>query len=59
MAGIAPIGSATGAQIEAEYQIKTAKLVKDAIELEGQMAQKLLSAAALPQGTGGNLNIQI
>ncbi len=59
MAGISGLGPNLSAQeIELQRTVQTAKLLKDATELEGDLALKLLDAAAV-NGTGQNLNIQV
>jgi len=59
MAGISGVGSALSAQeIEIQRTVQTARLLKDAAQLEGDLALKLLESAAV-DGTGQNLNIQV
>lgn len=59
MAGISGLGPVLSSQqIELQRTVKTAKLVKDAAEMQGEMALKLLDSAQV-DGTGQNLNIQV
>ena len=60
MAGISGVGGGTlsAVQFDAQRNIQVAKLVKDATELEGDLALKLLESAQV-SGTGQNLNIQV
>jgi len=45
-------------QIELQRTVKTAQLLKDVTELQGDLALKLLDSAQV-DGTGQNLNIQV
>lgn len=59
MAGISGLGSTLSAQeIQLQRSVQTAKLLKDATQLEGDLALKLLDSATV-DGTGQNLNIQV
>lgn len=59
MAGIAGLGPTLSAQeIEVQRSVQTAKLLKDATELEGDLALQLLESARV-DGTGQNINIQV
>lgn len=59
MAGISGLGAVMSSQqIEMQRSVKTAKLVKDVAEMQGEMALKLLDSAQV-DGTGQNLNIQV
>lgn len=59
MAGISGVGSTmTTQQIELQRTVKTAQLLKDVTELQGDMALKLLDSAQV-DGTGQKLNIQV
>lgn len=59
MAGISGLGSTLSAQeIQLQRSVQTAKLLKDATQLEGDLALKLLDSATV-NGTGQNLNIQV
>jgi NADH dehydrogenase FAD-containing subunit len=62
MAGIASIGGSagtSGVQFEAELQTRVMKLQKDAVDMQGDMALKLLESAAGATSTGQQLNIQV
>ena len=59
MAGISGVGATLSTQqIEMQRTVKTAQLLKDVTELQGEMALKLLDSAQV-NGTGQNLNIQV
>lgn len=59
MAGISGVGATLSTQqIEMQRTVKTAQLLKDVTELQGDLALKLLDSAQV-NGTGQNLNIQI
>lgn len=59
MAGISGVGPTMSAQqIELQRTVKTAQLLKDVTDLQGDMALKLLDSARV-NGTGQNLNIQV
>ncbi len=59
MAGISGVGSTMSAQqIELQRTVKTAQMLKDVTELQGDLALKLLDSAQV-NGTGQNLNIQV
>lgn len=59
MAGISGVGATLSAQqIEVQRTVKTAQLLKDVTELQGDLALKLLDSAQV-NGTGQNLNIQV
>ena len=60
MAGISGVGGATlsAQQIELQRTVQVAKLQKDAVELQGDLALQLLQSAQV-SGTGQNLNIQV
>ena len=59
MAGISGVGATMSAQqIELQRTVKTAQLLKDVTELQGDLALKLLDSAQV-DGTGQNLNIQV
>ncbi|MBL7648415.1 MAG: hypothetical protein JNK74_19725 [Candidatus Hydrogenedentes bacterium] len=59
MAGISGVGPTMSAQqIELQRTVKTAQLLKDVTELQGDLALKLLDSAQVG-GTGQNLNIQV
>lgn len=59
MAGISGIGATLTAQeIDLQRSVQTAKLLKDATELQGDLALKLLASASV-DGTGQQLNIQV
>jgi len=60
MAGISGVGGPTlsAQQIDVQRTIQSAKLLKDAAKLEGDMALKLLQSAQV-SGTGQQLNIQV
>jgi hypothetical protein len=59
MAGISGVGATlTTQQIEMQRTVKTAQLLKDVTELQGDLALKLLDSAQV-NGTGQNLNIQV
>ena len=61
MAGITAMGGtgATMSNVELQTQIsaRVASLQKDAVEMKGDMALKLIDSAA--SGTGQKLNIQV
>ena len=48
-----------GVQLAAELQAATLSLTKDAIELEGQAALRLIQSAVVDPAVGGNLNVQV
>ena len=59
MAGISGVGvTLTTQQIEMQRTVKTAQLLKDVTELQGDLALKLLESAQV-NGTGQHLNIQV
>jgi hypothetical protein len=59
MAGISGVGATMSAQqIELQRTVKTAQMLKDVTELQGDLALKLLDSAQV-NGTGQNLNIQV
>jgi len=59
MAGISGVGATLSTQqIEIQRAVKTAQLLKDVTELQGDLALKLLDSAQV-NGTGQNLNIQV
>lgn len=59
MAGISGVGATMSSQqIEVQRTVATAKLAKEAVEIQGDMALKLLDAAQV-NGTGQRLNIQV
>ena len=59
MAGISGVGATMSAQqIELQRTVKTAQMLKDVTELQGDLALKLLDSAQV-DGTGQNLNIQV
>ena len=59
MAGISGVGATLSTQqIELQRTVKTAQLLKDVTELQGDLALKLLDSAQV-NGTGQNLNIQV
>lgn len=59
MAGISGVGPALSAQqIELQRSVKTAQLLKDVTNLQGDLALKLLDSATV-DGTGKSLNIQV
>lgn len=60
MAGISGVGGPTlsAQQIEVQRSVQTAKLLKDATELQGDLALQLLDAATV-DGTGQRINIQV
>jgi hypothetical protein len=60
MAGISGVGGAalSAQQIDIQRSVQSAKLLKDAAELEGDLALKLLQSAQVT-GTGQNINIQV
>ncbi len=59
MAGIPSVGGVSGLQFEAQLAAKTVKLQKDAMEMQGDMAQKLIQSAVANQSVGRNLDIQV
>ena len=59
MAGISGVGATMSAQqIELQRTVKTAQMLTDVTELQGDLALKLLDSAQV-NGTGQNLNIQV
>ena len=60
MAGISGVGGPTlsTAQFDVQRTVQTAKLLKSATELQGDLALKLLDAATV-NGTGQNINIKV
>lgn len=60
MAGISGVGGATlsAQQIELQRTVQVAKLQKDAVDLQGDLALQLLQSSQV-SGTGQNLNIQV
>ena len=61
MAGASSIGGAAGIsslKFQAEYQAKAAALQKDAIELQGQSAVKLIQSAGV-DGSGGQIDFSV
>ena len=60
MAGISGVGGPTlsAQQIELQRTVQVAKLQKDAVDLQGNLALQLLQSAQV-SGTGQNLNIQV
>lgn len=59
MAGISGVGATLSSQqIELQRTVKTAQLLKDVTELQGDLALKLLDSAQV-NGTGQHLNIQV
>ena len=59
MAGISGVGNTLSAQqIELQRTVQVAKLQKDAVDLQGDLALQLLQSAQV-SGTGQNLNIQV
>lgn len=63
MAAISSVGTAGGpsaTQFQAEYQAKVAKLQKDATDMQGDMAMKLIeSAAVTPPRSANRLDIRV
>ncbi len=60
MAGVSGVGGGTlsAVQFDAQRNIQVAKLIKDATELEGDLALKFLQSAQV-SGIVQNLNIQV
>jgi len=61
MAGIPAVGSVGGLenlQIQAEYSARVAKMTQDAVDLQGNLALKLIQSAAA-SSSGNNLNITV
>lgn len=59
MTGISGVGETLSTQqIELQRTVQTARLLKDAAELEGDLALQLLESATV-DGTGQRLNVQI
>lgn len=61
MEGISSVGGfvgVQGAQLAAEYQARTAVLQKDAAEMAGEMALKLIEAAVVDP-SGQTLDIKV
>jgi hypothetical protein len=61
MSGIEAVGGGatlSTSQISAEYQIRAAKLQKDAVDLAGHLAVQLIESARLDPEVGVNLNVQ-
>jgi len=59
MAGISGVGPTLSAQqIDLQRSVKTAQLLKDVTNLQGDLALKLLDSATV-DGTGKSLNIQV
>ena len=59
MTGISGVGETLSTQqIELQRTVKTARLLKDAAELQGDLALQLLESATV-DGTGQRLNVQI
>ncbi len=61
MESISSAGGAAGisnAQFAAQYAAKTASLQKDAIEMEGEMATKLIESAGV-QGQGHQIDFKV
>jgi surface antigen len=50
-------GAMTALAIRQEHQVRVASLAKDVLELEGQMAGKLIAAAASVADTGQRLDL--
>ncbi len=63
MAGIssvAAVGNGTSpTQFEAEYTARAAKMAKDAVDMEGDMALKLIESASVDAKVGQRLNMKI
>jgi hypothetical protein len=59
MAGISSVGgpSLPPAQFQAEYAARAAKLQKDAIDQQGDLALKLINSAS--SGTGQQIDIRV
>jgi hypothetical protein len=59
MAGISGVGATLSTQqLELQRTVQTAKLLKDATELQGDLALQLINSASA-NGTGQRLNIQV
>lgn len=59
MTGISGVGETLSTQqIELQRTVQTARLLKDAAELQGDLALQLLESATV-DGTGQRLNVQI
>lgn len=60
MAGIPSVGGGvSNVQFQAQMAAKTVKLQKDTMEMQGDMAQKLIQSAVANPNVGRNLNIQV
>lgn len=59
MAGISATGGVSGVQFQTEVQMQVMKLQKDTMNMQGDMALKLLESAVVPQASGQQLNIQV
>ena len=59
MAGLSGVGLA-GARLAVEYQAAVIRTQKEALELEGDMAIKLIQAAVIPdEAIGRNLDVAV
>ncbi|MBX3179037.1 MAG: hypothetical protein KF886_16905 [Candidatus Hydrogenedentes bacterium] len=59
MTGISGVGETLSTQqIELQRTVQTARLLKDAAELQGDLALQLLESATV-DGTGQRLNVQV
>jgi len=62
MAGISAVGDAgsvSNLQFQNEYQVKVAKLQKDAVDFQGDMAMQLIQSATVAAPSGNTLDIKI
>ena len=59
MAGITGLSGISGAQLQTEFQVRVAVLQKDAAELEGDLALKLIASASIDPAVGQQLSVQI
>ncbi len=59
MAEITGLSAVSGSQFQAEFQARVASLQKDAAELEGELALKLIESASIDPAVGRQLDIHL
>ncbi len=58
--GISSLGPGlAGVQLAAQFQAATLSLAKDALELEGEAALRLIQSATVDPAVGSNINVQV
>jgi hypothetical protein len=50
-------GGAAALRMQAEYQVRTARMAQEALKMQGEAAVRLIAAATLEPGVGEQLNL--